>query len=283
MVPQARRYRPDVAALVIIVVVVAGALGLLARRSLATRPVAAGQDSAEGIPLTDLLSPVRILVALVLAFVLFQTFSSYQDASDAANDEASAVSTEAVPAALLPSPTGPDLVGLLRCYARAVAGPGWASLEESRHTSSISDDADARVAAAVAQAQEAGISQALVGDVVAAERARAAARRVRLAEAAPSVPAIVTALLIGCVVITVASTAAFADRRIRASLRWTLLGVTALIFTASLLVILDLDRPFGGLARIDPTAMRAVEEQIGATSFGANPPCDVSGASIAGD
>jgi len=112
---------------------------------------------------------------------------------------------------------------------------------------------------------------------VAAERDRAAARRVRLAEAAPSVPAIVTALLIGCVAITVASTAAFADRRIRPSLRWTLLGLTALIFTASLLVILDLDRPFGGLARIDPTAMRAVEEQIGTTSFGANPPCDLSG------
>src|SRR3954470_24151527 len=169
MVPQARRYRPDVAALVIIVVVVAGALGLLARRSLAKRRVAAGQDSAEGIPLTDLLSPVRILVALVLAFVLFQTFSSYQDASDAANDEAGAVATEAVAAALLPSPTGPNLVGLLRCYARAVAGPGWASLEATRATSSISSDADARVAAVVAQAQQAGISETLVAEVVAVE------------------------------------------------------------------------------------------------------------------
>jgi hypothetical protein len=92
------------------------------------------------------------------------------------------------------------------------------------------------------------------------------------------VPAIVTALLIGCVAITVASTAAFADRRIRPGLRWTLLGVTTLVFTASLLVILDLDRPFGGVARIDPTAMRAAEEQIGTTSFGANPPCELSGA-----
>jgi hypothetical protein len=283
VVLEARRYRPDVAALVIIVVVVAGALGLLVQRRLAKRLGTESQVSAEGIPLTDLLAPVRILVALVLAFVLFQTFSSYEDASDAANDEASAVSTEAVAAALLPSSTGPDLVGLLRCYARAVAGPGWASLEASRHTSSISRDADARVAAGVAHAQQAGISETLVGEVVAAERARAAARRVRLAEAAPSVPAIVTALLIGCVVITVASTAAFADRRIRPSLRWTLLGVTTLIFTASLLVILDLDRPFGGLARIDPTAMRAVEEQIGATSFGAHAPCDRSGAPLAGD
>ena len=50
------------------------------------------------------------------------------------------------------------------------------------------------------------------------------------------------------------------------------------MFKASLLVILDLDRPSGGVARIDPTAMRALEEQIGTTSFGANPPCDLSGA-----
>ena len=119
------------------------------------------------------------------------------------------MSTEAVAAGLLPSPTGPDPVALLRCYARAVAGPGWASLEATRHTSSISSDADARVAAAVARAQQAGTNEALVAEVVAAERGRAEARRGRLAEAAPSVPAVVTALLIGCVVITVASTAAF--------------------------------------------------------------------------
>ena len=271
------------AALVIIVVVLSGAIGLLAQRRLARRVRTDSQDPAEGIPLTDLLAPVRILVALVLAFVLIQTFSSYEDASDAANDEAGAVSTEAVAAGLLPAPTGPDLVALLRCYARAVAGPGWASLEETRRTSSISSDADARVAAAVARAQQAGISETLVAEVVAAEHGRAEARRVRLAEAAPSVPAVVTALLIGCVAITVASTAAFADRRIRPSLRWTLLGVTALIFTASLLVILDLDRPFGGVARIDPTAMRAVDEQIGTMPSGADPPCDLSGAPLAGD
>lgn len=270
------------AALVIVVVVLSGALGLLAQRRLAKRVRTESQDSFEGIPLTDLLAPVRILVALVLAFVLVETFSSYEDAGDAANDEAGAVSTEAVEAALVPAPTGPNLVAQLRCYARAVAGPGWDSLGATRHTSSISNDADARVAAAVARAEQARINQTLVAEVVAAERDRSAARRVRLAEAAPSVPAIVTALLVGCVAITVASTAAFADRRIRPGLRWTLLGVTTLIFTASLLVILDLDRPFGGVARINPTAMHAVEEQIGSTTLGANPPCDHSGAPLAG-
>ncbi|MGY1736834.1 hypothetical protein [Geodermatophilus sp. SYSU D00684] len=188
------------------------------------------------------------------------------------------MATEAGGAALLPSPTGPDLGGLLRCCARAVARPGWASLEATRHTSSISRNADARVAAAVVRAQQAGISETLVAQVVAAERGRVTARWDRLAEAVPSVPAIATALLICCVAIAVASTAALAGRDIHPSLRWTLLGVTALISTASLLVIPDLDRPLAALPGIDPTAMRAVEEQIGTSPFGANPPCDLSGA-----
>jgi hypothetical protein len=121
-----------------------------------------------------------------------------------------------------------------------------------------------------------------VAEVVAAENTRIAARRVRLAEATPSVPAIVMALLIGSVAITVASTAAFAHRHIRRSLRWTLLGLTTLIFAGSLFVILDLDHPFAGVAKIDPTAMRDAEQQIGSMPFGANPPCDLSGAPLAG-
>ena len=48
------------------------------------------------------------------------------------------MATEAVGAALRPSPTGPDLGGLLGCHAHAVARPGWAPLEATRHTSSIS-------------------------------------------------------------------------------------------------------------------------------------------------
>jgi len=86
--------------------------------------------------------------------------------------------------------------------------------------------------------------------------------------------------LVGSVALTVAATAALVDRRIRPSLRWGLLGLTALIYTASLLVIFDLDRPFGGVAAIKPTAMRAAEQQIGATPLGANPPCDASGAGL---
>jgi hypothetical protein len=54
------------------------------------------------------------------------------------------------------------------------------------------------------------------------------------------------------------------------------------VFTATLLVIFDLDRPFGGIASIKPTDLRAVERQLGASPLGVNPPCDAQGAPTPG-
>jgi hypothetical protein len=263
---------------VIVLVALAGAAGLLARRWLHT-----DNDwvaTAEGLDAGEMWTPVRTLVALVLAFVLVQTFSSFQDASDAAAKEANAVLAEATSAGLLPTAVAADVVGSLRCYARAVAGPGWTTLEATRHTSPITDRASAQVEAAIGRAETAGASDLVLSQIYTADHERVEARRVRLAEAQPSVPGVVTALLIACVAITIAGTAAMAHRRMRPGLRYALVAVTAVIFTATLLVILDLDRPFGGIASIKPTDLRNVEQQLGASPLGANAPCDASGAPV---
>jgi Protein of unknown function (DUF4239) len=266
-----------VAVTVVGIVALSCAAGFGARRWLRTDSDATA--AAEGLDAGEMWTPVRILVALVLAFVLVQTFSSYQDAGDAATGEASAVSAEATSAGLLPQAAAADLVGALRCYARAVAGPGWAELEATRHSSPISDQAAARVEAALGRAQAAAADSVLLSEIYSADHERVEARRIRLAAAAPSVPGVVTVLLVLCVAVTIGGTAALAHRRMRPGLRYGLIAVTALVFTATLLVIFDLDRPFGGLATIKPTDMRIVEQQLGTTPFGANPPCDALGAS----
>ena len=275
--PQIKHYRRRVAVVVLVVVVLSGAVGLLVQRLLRRRPDD-GNAAAEGLDAGEMIGPVRVVVALILAFVLVQTFSSFNKAGDAAGTEAAAVSAEANAAALLAAPASNDIVGALRCYARAVAGPGWSALERTRHTSPVVDRASERVEAALKVARADNADPSVMTEVLTADHDRVAAREVRLAEAEPSVPGVVTALLIACVAITVAGTAALADRRMRAGLRMTLVAVTAIIFTGAMLVILDLDRPFGGLAAIQPTAMRSVEQQIGADPLGANPPCDASGA-----
>jgi hypothetical protein len=266
--------------LVIVIVALACAGGFAARRWLRTDSDAVAD--AEGLNAGEMWTPVRILVALVLAFVLVQTFSSYQDASDAATREASAVSAEATSAGLLPKAAAADLVGSLRCYARAVAGPGWTELEATRHTSPISEEAAAQVEAALGRARTAGAESALLSEIYSADHERVEARRVRLAEAEPSVPGLVIVLLVLCVAVTIGGTAALAHRRMRAGLRYGLIAITTVVFVATLLVIFDLDRPFGGIANIEPTEMRNVEQQLGASPLGANPPCDAQGAPVPG-
>jgi hypothetical protein len=264
--------------IVIVVVSLSCVAGFAARRWLRTESDEVA--NAEGLNAGEMWTPVRILVALVLAFVLVQTFSSYQSAGDAAAKEAGAVSAEATQAGLLPTAEATDLVGSLRCYARAVAGPGWAELEATRHTSPISEAAAAQVEAALGRVQAAGADSALLSAIYTADHERVEARRVRLANAEPSVPGLVTVLLVLCVAVTIGGTAALAHRRMRAGLRYGLIAVTAVVFTATLLVIFDLDRPFGGLANIKPTGLRSVEQQLGNSPLGANPPCDAQGAPV---
>ena len=77
---------------------------------------------------------------------------------------------------------------------------------------------------------------------------------------------------------TVAATAALADRRIRRNLRISIVVLTAVILTATLLVIFDLDRPFGGVATIEPAAMQMARQQLEASPLAVNAPCNADGA-----
>ena len=267
---------------IITILVIAGALafGLLMQRYLRRHSADDddGRADAEGLGVSELAVPLLTLVTLLLAFVLVATFSSYQEASDRSVAEAGAVLDEAEAAKTLPDPAGPRIVGALQCYARAVGGPGWRSLSLTRHTDPISIAANTQVGAVLLEAQESIGDSAALSAVVDADRDRVIARRGRLAEAEASVPSVVTVLLIGIVAVTVAAIAALADRRIRRGLRLILVGVSTSMLTATLLVIFDLDRPFGGWIAIEPTDMLEVEEVIGAELLDGQPPCDASGA-----
>ena len=265
----------------IVLISVGGALavGLLLQRSLCRRTMhdSDGRADAEGLTAAELGVPLLTLVALILAFVLVESFSSYQDARDGAADEAAAVVVEAQAAHLLPSPAGPELVAALRCYARAVAGTGWESLEHHRRPDPISVDANDRVELALQHVRRTAGEAPVLSAALDADRERVENRRKSLAEAETSVPTAVTVLLIAMSAATVLAVAALADRRIRRSLKLPLLGMTGAGFAATVLVIFDLDRPFGGFATVKPTQMIEVEQIIGGDPLATDPPCDGRG------
>jgi hypothetical protein len=263
-----------VVVLVVLVLAAAAAAGIALERRLfrGSDPDAPG-TRIEGLPVSELIIPVRIVVALVVAFVLVQTFSSFQDAGDHASDEAGAVLTEADDAALLPPRVAPGMVRALHCYARSVSGPDWTSLEDHREGSPETDAASRRVDVALAAAERARPDPTVLAAILGADEQRLEGRRGRLAEAESSVPGLVTALMLGGAIIVVVATAALAHPAVRPSILWAIVGATALLFAATLVVILDVDRPFGGLASVEPSAMNSTAQRIDALPQAAGPPC----------
>ena len=66
------------AVLAVFLIACAGVLGALVHRRLfAGRDPGGAASRVEGLPVSELVIPARLIVALVLAFVLVQTFSSY--------------------------------------------------------------------------------------------------------------------------------------------------------------------------------------------------------------
>jgi hypothetical protein len=266
------------AVVAVFLIACAGVVGaLLHRRLFAGRDPESAASRVEGLPVSELVIPGRLVVALVLAFVLVQTFASYQDASDHAASEAGAVLAEAEAAHLLPPAVGARVAGTLRCYARSVAGPDWTAMDESREGARATDVVSRRVTESLVGAERASADPVAMTAVLSADEKRVEARRGRIAEAKPSVPGVVTALMIFGSVVVVASLAAFAHPAIRRGMRLALIIATAAIFAATLLVILDVDDPFGGIASVEPRAMRDTEHEIVEASFAGAPPCDTAG------
>jgi len=264
---------------VIAVLVLAAAVGYVAqRRLLGGRGPEDPHARAEGLPAHELIIPVRTLAALLLAFVLLSVYTSYEDAGDRAAAEAGAVLSQADDATLLQPRARAEVLGLLRCYARAVAEIEWSVQSDAGRSSPLVDDASDRITRAVARAREEQGNQLAIGAILGDDSSRIQARRGRLDEGRPSVPATVYALLLVSVAIMLAGMAALAHPSVRRRVQLGILAGTTIVFAFTLLVIRDLDRPYSGAAKIEPAAMRDADRRIATLPGGeAPPPCAADG------
>ena len=183
-------------------------------------------------------------------------------------------------ARLLSPGSASEVIGALQCYARAVAGPGWEALEATRKTSPVTEDASVRVGEALLEARAVPDDQQALATVLDADAARLDARAGRLTEAQRSVPISVTLLLVVSVAIVLGGLAVLTSRRARLAYALPVLAATVIIFGGTLVVIVDLDRPFGGVASIEPTEMREAERTLAEMPEAVPPPCDDDGAPL---
>ncbi|MEV5599504.1 hypothetical protein [Streptomyces sp. NPDC052496] len=263
----------------IVVAVIALILGLIAHHFLRRRD---DEADDEGLSVKDLLGPVQTLTVLILAFVLATAAGSYNRAEEAVHSEANAADHLAETAEYLPDAAQRRRVQAdVICYTRAVRHYEWPTMADG-HSSSVPSVWTADLRAAF---KDIGPDKSAFGMLVGADDSRAKARQARLTESTAAVPPAVYWFMLVLLSITVISLSLCIPRR-RNRPQLAALAMATALLTATLLLVHDAERPFGGAISVGSTAISDVEHQT-ARDFhtdapGASLPCDDRGHKEAG-
>src|SRR6188508_933263 len=109
---------------VILLLVVANAVTITAML-LVRRRAPEGSYFTDGDRASGVFGVLATGFSVLLGFIIFLAFSSYDESRSGAESEATIVSQQVETAQFLPSDTASELEGELMCYARSVVGPEW--------------------------------------------------------------------------------------------------------------------------------------------------------------
>ncbi|MFB6560261.1 hypothetical protein ACFCYH_15460 [Streptomyces sp. NPDC056400] len=259
--------------LVIAVAVAALLAGLAANRWL--RPRLLNEDDDTGMAVKDLVGPLLTLTVLLLAFVLVTANGSYGKAEVSSRGEARALDQLVETAEYAPAAQRARIQADAVCYARAVRIQEWAAMADGKGSPAPSVwSTDFRAAFRDLQGQP------VFGMLVAADNKRSDEREERLTQATASIPSAILWFLLATLTITVIGLGICLPRKNNRGQVITLVVITALL-TTTLCIIKDVDRPFGGIINVEPTAITEAERQA-TRDFTANHPatelpCDDQG------
>jgi Protein of unknown function (DUF4239) len=220
--------------------------------------------------------------AVLLAFVIFLSFSSYDRARDKASVEAVAISQLFRTAKLFPPEAQRQLHGELICYGRAVVHDEWKTMRDERESPLVNGWL-LRIEQTIDGIQVHGEKQRVAyGHWFEQAAERREGRRGRLTEAEPLVPSLVwLALFLGGALI-VAYMCFYADPAEPAFVQALMMGGVTAMVVAGMLVVRFLDRPYENASgSIKPTAMtmsvRRMEDESSGTDTRAASLCDQRG------
>jgi hypothetical protein len=225
--------------------------------------------------------------AVLLAFVVIQAYTSYNDAKSGAEAEAEAVlQMSRTVEAFTPGEHG-RLEGLLVCYGRAVIHHGWPTMREHEEGSPVVNEWGTRFREeAIRVHTPSYIQRASFRQLLAEQDLRIEGRRTRLAEAVRTVPTPMWLVLLLGAVLTVGWVVLGASRQGSFLVQAAVVGSVAAMVSSALLLVWFLDHPFAGESgSISPIEMEhtletiAEEEEDQAVEV--VPPCTSTGEALA--
>jgi hypothetical protein len=220
--------------------------------------------------------------AVLLGFVVFLAFTSYDDSRSGAENEAQIVAQQVETAQLLPEQVRDDLTVDLVCYARSVAGVQWdrmqaGTLGEDLNPWAVELFRTFRTIDPATPSEEAAYGKWLdqTSD-------REAARTDRIHGAAGVIPTPLWIVLFFTSGVIFVYMLFFADSGERAIVQAVLMGTVTAVIVSMLLLLQFLDNPFhAGIGGLEPTAMDRtliiLDQELELAGNNATIPCDARG------
>jgi hypothetical protein len=264
-------------ALVLVVATVTIAAMLLVRRRSPEGSYFSDGDRASGV-----FGVLATGFSVLLGFIIFLAFSSYDESRSGAETEAVIVAQQVQTAQFLPGDAPEQLTGELTCYARSVAGAEWEALDEGTLGNQI-NPWGAELYRTITQVDPQTATEQSAYDRwmdQTADREQARIDRVHGAEGIIPLP-LWLVLFVICGVIF-AYMLFFADRAEGAVTQAMLMGSVTVVIALLMLLLAFFDHPHGGgVGRLEPTAMERtiglIDTQAEVAGVDVNPPCDEDG------
>lgn len=223
--------------------------------------------------------------ALLLGFMIFLAFQSYDESRSGAETEATLVVQQVETAQFLPKDVAAKLTGELVCYGRSVAGVEWEAIDAGTLQDGVNPWGAEMFRTLRSVRPQTATEQSAYDRWMdqTAQRQQARIARVHGAQGIIPLPVWVTLFTISVVIL--AYMLFFADPGEGAITQSMLMGGTTMIITTLILLLMFFNHPHGnGLGTLQPTAMerslRLIDAAIDVAGLQITPPCDQKGRPI---
>jgi Protein of unknown function (DUF4239) len=268
-------------ALAILIVVVATTLSIVAMLWV-RRKAPDGSYFNDGDRAAGVFGVLATGFAVLLGFVVFLAFTSYDTARAGAESEARIVAQQVETAQFFPSPASEELTSELICYARSVARVQWDRMEAGTLGDDLNPWATELFQTLQTVDPQTPAEQAAFGKWLDERSAREEARNDRIHGARGVIPLPLWMVLFFTAALIFVYMLFFADSGERRTVQALMMGTVMAVVVSTLLLLQFLNNPFhSGAGGLRPEAMERtlviIDQELSAIHLQVQVPCDVRG------
>jgi hypothetical protein len=223
--------------------------------------------------------------SVLLGFIIFLAFTSYDESRSGAESEATTVVQQVQTAQFLPGDAPEKLTGELVCYGRSVAGVEWEALDAGTLGDAINPWSAAMFRTISGVDPQTAAEQSAYDRWMDQTSSRELARNDRLHGAEGIIPLPLWLALFFISAVIFVYLLFFADPAEGVVTQGLLMGSVTAVITVLLLLLSFFDHPHGdGVGRLQPTAMerslRLIDASTEVTGLDVTPPCAGDGTAL---